>query len=333
MPELKLDRIYNGDSLEYLKTLPSGSADLVVSSPPYNIGRGKERRKALEDYLHYQEELLGQCHRILKLTGSLFWEVGSYTDDGSHYPLDILFFPILVKKGMFPKNRIIWPRAHGLQANKRFSDRHEAILWFTKAAEDYKFFLDNVRIPQLYPNKKAWKGPNKGKVTGNPLGKNPGDVWLFENVKHNHEEQTIHPAQFPETLVKRIILATTEKGDIVLDPFMGSGTVARVAKDLGRHFVGAEIDREYWEVANRRLSGEPIGGKFVNLKQLRQYFEKHPQEKITKFSFDAQTSDIPSLAKTDLDKTLWGKEDLWDALAIVFQSQLKMNGHRAEQIE
>jgi len=325
---MKLDYIFNGDTLEFLNTLPDDCVDLVVSSPPYNIGRGKEKRTKLQDYLDFQEKVLTECHRVLKETGSIFWEVGSYTEKGNHYPLDIVSFPIFTKLGMFPKNRIIWPRAHGLQATKRFTDRHEAILWFTKSDENYKFFLDNVRVPQLYPNKKEWEGPNKGKLTCNPNGKNPGDVWLFENVKHNHQEQSIHPAQFPETLVKRIVLATTKREDVVMDPYMGSGTVARVAKDLDRHFLGAEIDKEYWSVAMRRISGKPDEkGSFVNLKQLRKYFEKHPQEKITKYSFDVQTSKIPSTnGTTDLERTLMDKEELWNALAVIFKSRLKMNG-------
>ena len=323
----KLDYIHKGDTLKFLESIDT-KVDLVVSSPPYNIGRGKEKRKSLDLYIDYQTKVLEQCHRLLKPNGSIFWEVGSYTDETGHYPLDILMFPIFQKIGMFPKNRIIWPRAHGLQASKRFTDRHEAILWFTKSPDKYNFYLDNVRIPQLYPNKKEWAGSNKGKLSGNPLGKNPADVWLFENVKHNHEEQCIHPAQFPESLIKRIILSTTKKNDVVLDPYMGSGTTAVVAKDLKRHYLGAEIDSEYHTLIKRRLSGKPQKGKFVNLKQLRQYFAKHPKANPNDFSFDAQTSKVPSTsATTDLGKTLFDKEELWDAISVLFNSKLKMNGN------
>lgn len=318
-----LDEIYLGNVLDYIEAIPSDSVDLIVSSPPYNIGRGKEKRKALDQYLRFQERVLEHCSRILKDNGSIFWQVGSYTDNGTHYPLDILYFPILDKMGMIPRNRIIWPRAHGIHASKRFSGRHEAILWFTKSNQ-YKFYLDEVRVPQLYPQKKAFRGPNKGKITSNPAGKNPGDVWLFENVKHNQEEQTIHPAQFPELLIERIILAVTKKKDVVFDPYMGSGTTAVVAKRLGRHFLGAENDSEYWEVAQRRLTGKPDkNNKFVNLKQLREYVMKNRITDISKFSFDVQTALSPSLKKTDLAATLIAKELLWDLLSIIFGSNEK----------
>jgi adenine-specific DNA-methyltransferase len=122
----------------------------------------------------------------------------------------------------------------------------------------------------------------------NPDGKNPGDIWLFRNVKHNHEEQTIHPCQFPEDLIARIVLSMSDPGDIVLDPYMGVGTVAVVAQDHGRHFVGAELDPKYHSVAMRRLSGKPDENKsFPNLKTLRNYVER-TGEPISKFRFDVQ---------------------------------------------
>jgi adenine-specific DNA-methyltransferase len=317
LPIWPLDEIHLGDALEYLRRLPSGSVDLVVSSPPYNVGRGKERRSELSKYMGTQDAVLKECNRVLRDTGSIFWQVGAYTDEGTNYPLDILFFPILEKMGMKPRNRVIWPRAHGVHASKRFSARHEAILWFTKT-DNYKFFLDNVRVPQLYPHKKGFRGLNRGKITSNPAGKNPGDVWLYENVKHNHEEQTIHPAQFPESLVERITLAVTEPNDVILDPYMGSGTTAVVAKKLKRHFLGAEIDEEYWNVATRRLSGEPVNGRFVNLKQLREYALRNRISDMSRFSFDVQTSKTPSPKKTDLERTLQQKEFLWFVLSVIF---------------
>jgi adenine-specific DNA-methyltransferase len=136
--------------------------------------------------------------------------------------------------------------------------------------------LDAIRVPQKYQNKKAHKGERKGEYTCHPDGKNPGDIWLFRNVKHNHEEQTIHPCQFPEDLVARIVLATTPEGGIVFDPYMGAGTVAVVARDLNRHFVGAELEEKYHKVAERRLAGEPDeNGYFPNLKTLRNYVERY----------------------------------------------------------
>lgn len=284
---IPVDQIILQNSLEILHNLPENCVDLIVSSPPYNLGKEYESKQALDIYLQEQTALLHQCSRILKKTGSIFWQTGAFADKGMLIPLDIRFFPILESCGLIPRNRIIWARQHGLHAQKKFSCRHETILWFTKS-DSYKFNLDAIRVPQKYQNKKHFRGHRKGELSCNPDGKNPGDIWMFRNVKHNHEEQTIHPCQFPEDLVARIILATTEKNDIVLDPYIGTGTVAVVARDYERHFIGAEIEPKYYQVALRRLSGEPDeNGYFPNLKTLRDYVEKTGQS-IEKFKFDLQ---------------------------------------------
>jgi adenine-specific DNA-methyltransferase len=292
-PSEMLDRIQLGDCLETLRPMPRESVDLVVSSPPYNIGKEYETKRDLEHYLDEQRVVLRECHRVLKETGSLFWQVGSFSHKGTLVPLDVKFFPILEDLGMFPRNRIVWVRQHGLHATKKFSARHETILWFSKG-ERYHFDLDAVRVPQKWQNKKAFRGENKGELTCNPDGKNPGDVWVFQNVKHNHEEQTIHPAQFPEGLVARIVLAASPAGGVVLDPYMGTGTVAVVARDHGRHFVGAELDERYFKVALRRLGGEPDeNGGFPNLKTLRAYVARSGK-RIESFRFDVQIGKVAS---------------------------------------
>jgi adenine-specific DNA-methyltransferase len=284
---LDYNYIHPGDCLEYLKSLPDESVDLVVSSPPYNIGKAYETRQELASYVTQQGKVLAECARVLKSTGSLFWQVGAYSLKGTLIPLDVRFFPLLEDLGMLPRNRIIWVRQHGLHATRKFSARHETILWFTKS-DDYKFFLDPVRVPQKYANKKSWKGANKGELTSNPLGKNPGDIWIFQNVKHNHEEQTNHPAQFPEDLIARIVLSTTEPRDVVFDPYMGSGTVAVVARDHDRSYLGAETDLGYVEIAERRLAGLPDAkGRFPNLKTLRDYAEA-TKTPASAYTFDVQ---------------------------------------------
>lgn len=290
---MSLDQIVNGDCLELLRSLPSESVDLVVSSPPYNIGKEYEAKRELEHYLDDQRAVLRECHRVLKPTGSIFWQVGSFSHKGTLVPLDVKFFPILEDLGMLPRNRIVWVRQHGLHAKKKFSGRHETILWFTKG-EEFFFDLDAIRVPQKWQNKKSHRGDNKGELSCNPEGKNPGDVWVFQNVKHNHEEQTIHPAQFPEGLIARIVLATTPEGGVVLDPYMGTGTTAVVARDHGRHYVGAELDAGYHAVALRRLSGLPDErGYFPNLKTLRAYVAR-TGEPIEKFRFDVQVGKVAS---------------------------------------
>lgn len=281
------NKILPQDCMDVLRSLPDQSVDLVVSSPPYNLGKEYEAKRALDIYLDEQKDVLEQCARVLKKTGSIFWQVGAFSDKGMLVPLDIRVFPILESFGLIPRNRIMWVRQHGLHGRKKFSCRHETILWFTKSS-DYVFNLDDIRVPQKWQNKRHYKGDRKGELSCNPEGKNPGDIWLFRNVKHNHEEQTIHPCQFPEDMIARIVLATTNPGDLVFDPYMGAGTVAVVARDHDRHFLGAETDESYRSVALRRLAGEPdASGCFPNLKTLRDYVEK-TGEPAEKYTFDVQ---------------------------------------------
>lgn len=284
-----LNQIYRGDCRDLLADIPDSSCDLVVSSPPYNLGKEYESRVALDRYLEEQRHILKECARVLKTTGSVFWQVGAFSDDGALIPLDIRFFPILEDLGLTPRNRIVWVRQHGLHARKKFSCRHETILWFTKS-DNYVFNLDPIRVPQKYKNKKYHAGENRGELSCNPEGKNPGDIWAFRNVKHNHEERTVHPCQFPEDMIARIVLATTPEGGVVLDPFMGTGTVAVVAKRLNRNFLGAELDPDYCRVAEQRLSGEPdAAGVFPNLKALRDYAAEHDLS-VERFRYEVQVS-------------------------------------------
>ena len=286
-PTLPRNDILLGDCRHLLKALPQESVDLVVSSPPYNLGKEYEPRRALETYLAEQREILAACVRVLKTTGSIFWQVGAFSDRGRLIPLDIRFFPILEDLGLIPRNRIVWTRQHGLHGRRKFSCRHETILWFTKS-DDYTFDLDAIRVPQKYRNKKHYTGKKRGQLSCHPMGKNPGDIWAFRNVKHNHEERTIHPCQFPEDMIARIIRCSTRPADIVLDPFMGAGTVAVVAKELGRDYLGAEIDSQYHAIALRRLHGRPNdNGSFPNLKTLRQYVDGNAVA-IDDFRYDVQ---------------------------------------------
>ena len=290
-----LNKIHNQDCLKFLKSLNDESLDLIVSSPPYNLGKEYEKKRALEIYLEEQKEVLKECCRVLKSTGSIFWQIGAFSENGIVIPLDIPFFQILENLNMRPINRIIWARQHGLHARKKFSFRHETILWFAKS-ENYKFFLDDIRVPQKYQNKKSYSGENKGSLSGNPEGKNPGDIWVFRNVKHNHEEQTIHPCQFPEDLITRIILSTTEKKDIVYDPYIGTGTTAVVAKEHGRNFIGTEIDKKYLKTADLRLNKKHNNKKvFANLKNLREFVKKNKIKDYSEYRFEKQISTKPSL--------------------------------------
>jgi adenine-specific DNA-methyltransferase len=189
---------------------------------------------------------------VLDNRGSICWQVGNYVDNGEIIPLDIVLYPIFSSLGLHLRNRIVWHFGHGLHASKRFSGRYEVILWFTKGNE-YTFNLDAVRVPQKYPTKKHFKGPKKGQLSGNPLGKNPSDIWEIPNVKANHVEKTAHPCQFPVELIERLVLSMTDEGDWVLDPFIGVGTTAIAALMHGRKAIGAEIMPEYVEITKERV--------------------------------------------------------------------------------
>ncbi len=206
------------DNLSFMRTLGRGSMKLIVTSPPYNIGKSYETHSELDDYVRGQAEVIAECVRLLNDRGSLCWQVGNHVRRGEIFPLDIVLYPIFREHGLKLRNRIIWHFEHGLHCSKRLSGRHETILWFTKG-EDYTFDLDSIRVPSKYPGKKYFKGPKIGQLSGNPLGKNPGDVWVFPNVKNNHVEKTVHPCQFPVELVERLVLSLTEPGDAVLDPY------------------------------------------------------------------------------------------------------------------
>lgn len=247
--------LFYGDTRDLLTKIPNESVQLIITSPPYNLGKSYERRRRLAAYLREQGSIIRTCIEKLAPGGSICWQVGHYVDQGEVFPLDVLLYKYFKGKGLRLRNRIVWHFEHGLHCTKRFSGRHETILWFTKDDEkgSYVFNLDPVRVPQKYPGKKHYKGPNKGKLSGNPKGKNPGDVWIIPNVKHNHVEKTIHPCQFPVELAERLVLALSNPGDWVLDPFMGVGSTLAAAILNDRRAAGADIVEEYVDIARQRV--------------------------------------------------------------------------------
>lgn len=240
-------------NLDYVHGLADESMDLVVTSPPYNIGKAYERRSPLEQYVADQAAIIAECVRVLSPTGSICWQVGNHiAKDGEVVPLDMLLYPLFKNHGLKLRNRIVWHFEHGLHCTKRFSGRHETILWFTKG-DDYVFDLDPVRVPSKYPGKKYFKGPKAGQLSCNPLGKNPGDVWVIPNVKANHVEKTDHPCQFPVELVERLVLSMTKEGGSVLDPYLGVGSSVIAALKHGRKGFGCDIDAGYVATAWDRV--------------------------------------------------------------------------------
>jgi len=245
--------LYHGDCRELLAAIPDESAQLIITSPPYNVGKAYERKQSLNEYLDLQADVIEQCARLLSPTGSICWEVGNHiVSKGQILPLDIALHDIFRDLGLKLRNRIVWHFEHGLHCKRRFSGRYEVIMWYTKS-DDYYFDLDPVRIAQKYPGKRYYKGPKAGQLSSNPLGKNPSDVWVFPNVKHNHPEKTVHPCQFPIELVDRMLLATTKPDDIILDPFAGVCSALAAALLRGRRACGAEIVDEYIELSRGRI--------------------------------------------------------------------------------
>jgi len=245
--------IWQGDVDDLLSALPNVPLfDLVVSSPPYNIGKVYEKKAALDDYLAWQARVLDLIIPRIKDTGSLCWQVGNFMENGEIVPLDIEMAPIFKKHGLKLRNRIIWRFGHGLHNKHRFSGRYEVVMWYSKS-DDYHFDVDPVRVPSKYPGKRHFKGPNKGKLSGNPLGKNPEDVWDIPNVKANHIEKTDHPCQFPVGLIERLVLALSKPGQLVFDPFAGVGSAGVAAALHGRRFWGCELVSHYASQARQRI--------------------------------------------------------------------------------
>jgi len=287
--------LHTGDRLHLLSQIPSGEARLIVTSPPYNIGKKYEKRLLFDHYLAAQVATLSECFRILASDGSLCWQVGNHiAADGEIFPLDIYIYRICKELGLKLRNRIIWCFEHGLHCKNRLSGRYETILWFTKS-DNYIFNLDPIRVPQKYPGKKYFKGPKAGQYSCNPLGKNPGDVWVIPNVKHNHVEKTVHPCQFPIELVERLVLALTNKNDLVVDPYVGVGSSACAAVLRGRRAAGADSCREYVEIAGRRV--KLAMEKRVPRRPLeRPVYVPHPNDRIAQVPLEFSLSRDASLA-------------------------------------
>lgn len=240
------------DNVTFMQGLPDGSFKLIVTSPPYNLGKSYEGKSPLDTYLALQERVIGECVRLLDEQGSLCWQVGNYVENGEIAPLDALLYPIFRSHNLKLRNRIVWHFGHGLHCSKRLSGRYETINWWTKG-DDYTWNLDPIRVPPKYPGKKYFKGPKAGELSCNPKGKNPSDVWLFPNVKSNHPEKTIHPCQFPVELVERLVLSMTNEGDAVFDPYVGVGSAMIAALMHDREAYGCDIVKDYVKVARERI--------------------------------------------------------------------------------
>lgn len=234
---MSTDRLICGDAIEIISTLPSASVDLVVADPPYNLGKdyGNNRDlKVWHEYERFTDEWIQQAVRVLKPSGSLYVFMGVRF-------ISKLFTSLEDKHGLLFNSWITWHYTQGMGRKVGFSPRHEDILFFNKS-RDFTFNLDDVRVPQKYYRQR-----------NNMAGANPGDVWQFSHVHYCSAERVEHPTQKPEALMERIIRASSNPGDVVLDPFVGSGTTSRVAAHLGRQCIGIDINPDYIALARRRI--------------------------------------------------------------------------------
>lgn len=240
---MKKLEIIEGSALDCLKNIDSCSVDLIIADPPYNLGKNygnNSDQKTFDDYLTFSRSWIKEAHRILKPAGTIYLFMGvrfiSY------------IYALLEQEYNFVFNSwITWHYTQGLGKTKGFSPRHDDILMFTKTPT-YKFFLDNIRIPQKY-----YRSIN------NMRGANPGDVWMFSHVHYCNVNRQEHPTQKPEGLIERMVLASSEENDFIVDPFSGSGTTLRVCQQLNRNCLGIELNPQYVQLTRERLN-QPFDG-------------------------------------------------------------------------
>nr|AIE96875.1 DNA methylase N-4/N-6 domain-containing protein (yhdJ) [uncultured marine group II/III euryarchaeote AD1000_88_C03] len=264
--------LLQGDVIERLSVIPDSSINLIVTSPPYGIGKEYEQDTDLDDpaaYSAWCRLWINHCHRILTSNGTLILNVGTKPFPGraKQVPIPYLLWDAL--SDFFLIQEIVWHYGAGGAGKRYFSQRNEKFLWLVKDQNDYIFNLDAIRDKNVkYPNQKK-----NGKLRCNPDGKNPSDVWkgledesLADNPTDFWEEKKVtsgknrsskerarHPAQFPEAIIERCIRGFSNEGDLVLDPFVGSGTTAVVCLRNGRRCVGIDLHRDYLENAVERL--------------------------------------------------------------------------------
>jgi adenine-specific DNA-methyltransferase len=255
--------IYNLDCLEALKNLPSEWVNLTVTSPPYNIGKEYEDKMPLDQYLNWCKNWIDEVYRLTIKTGSFWLNLGylSIPNKAKAIPIPYLLWN---KISFYLIQEVVWNYSAGVAGKKFFSPRNEKFLWYVKDPDFYTFNLDDIRDPNVkYPNQKK-----NGKIKVNLKGKNPTDVWQFPKVtsgqNRSSKERTPHPAQFPIAVIERIIKASSNPQEIILDPFMGSGTTALVSVNLQRICIGFEIRQDYCDIAANRID------KFLSHQQDRE---------------------------------------------------------------
>lgn len=255
--------IYCRDCIEGMRNLPTNLINLTVTSPPYNIGKEYESLIETSDYINWCVEWMKEVHRITADNGTFWLNVGYFevTNKGLAVPIPYLLWD---KTDFYLLQEVVWNYAAGVACKTRYSPRNEKLLWYVKNQKEYTFNLDDVRDPNVkYPNQKK-----NGKLKCNPLGKNPSDVWQIAKVTSGEnrasKERTPHPAQFPTEMIERIIKSSSNHGDLVLDPFMGSGSTAVAAIENGRNVIGFELEEKYVRIAQERIENYLFEKKMLN---------------------------------------------------------------------
>lgn len=263
--------IYCDDAIKAMEKLPGGIVDLTITSPPYNIGKEYENILPLDSYIEWTRKWIEQVYRLTSPSGAFWLNLGyiSLPQRAKAIPLPYLLWERIP---FYLIQEIVWNYGAGVSTKLSFAPRNEKFLWYVKNPEHYTFNLDDVRDPNVkYPNQKK-----NGKIRVNPIGKNPSDVWQIPKVttgegmngRRASPERTTHPAQFPIAVIDRIMKACSNRGDVILDPFIGSGTTAEVAINNDRLVVGFEINEAYVDVASQRIS------KYLKTKELKEAQKK-----------------------------------------------------------
>lgn len=244
--------IYNMDCLTALQQLNGECFNSTITSPPYNIGKAYENVMPVNEYIDWLCKIIREVYELTTKNGNLMLNVGylSVPNIGRAIPIPYLLWD---KVPFYLNQEIVWNYGAGVPAKKYLCPRNEKIIWYVKDEQNFTFNLDPIRDPDVkYPNSKK-----NGRIRCNSIGKNPSDVWQIAKVTtgagRSSKERTAHPAQFPEDLITRLVLGFTNPNDIILDPFIGSGTVGSVAIEYDRRFVGFELKEEYCEIAKKRL--------------------------------------------------------------------------------
>lgn len=247
-------KIICGECIEELKKMESNSINLIVTDPPYNLQKDygeTDDNLDFEEYMKFTRMWLVEAKRILKEDGSIYIFMGMRF-------ISYVYIILEQELNLYFNSWITWHYTQGVGKKRGFSPRHDGILLFTKNKKKFTFNLDEIRIPQKFY-----------RTINNMRGANPGNVWTFSHIHYCNRNRKAHPTQKPEALYERMILSSSNENDIVLDPFMGSGTLLRVCQQTNRKGIGIDINPEYAKMAKERLNEKFMGFDSVDEKMIR----------------------------------------------------------------